>query len=70
MLFFRSEEDAREWKGARNVQTGEILSLEQLWDLSQRWYGNRLDNDFHGRSLDQVQEIFRAVGLTSNFWYV
>lgn len=70
MLFFRSEEDATDWKGARNVQTGEILSLEQLWDLSQRWYGNRLDKDFHGRSLDQVQEIFRAVGLTSNFWYV
>lgn len=70
MLFFRSEEDVTAWKGARNVQGGEILSLEQLWDLSQRWYGNRLDKDFHGRSLDQVQEIFRAVGLTSNFWYV
>lgn len=69
MLFFRSEEDVTEWKRARNVTTGEILSLEQLWLLSQEWYGNRLDRAFHGRSLEQVQDIFRAVGFTSPFWF-
>lgn len=68
MLFFRSEADVAEWKRARSVTTGEILTLERLWDLSEKWYGNRLAHDFHGRSLEQAQAVFREVGLTAQFW--
>ncbi len=70
MLFFRGENELREWQRARNVTTGEILSLEQLWELSQHWYGNRLDKNYHGRSLEEAQEIFREMGFTAPFWYV
>jgi hypothetical protein len=70
MLFFRSEEDVRAWQRERNVAGGEILSLEQLWELSQKWYGNRLNHDFHGRSLEQAQAIFRDMKFESEFWYV
>jgi hypothetical protein len=69
MLFFRAENDVAEWKRTRNVTTGEIISLAQLWMLSQKWYGNRLDVNFHGRSLDAAQNIFREMGFTSPFWY-
>jgi hypothetical protein len=69
MLFFRSEEDVAEWKRERNVSGGEILPLAQLWELSKIWYGNRLLHEFHGRSLQAAQDIFRQVGLTSRFWY-
>lgn len=70
MLFFRSEAEAAEWKRARKIQTGEILSLAQLWALSQKWYGNRLAHDFEGRSQEEAQAIFRELGLTAPFWYV
>ncbi len=70
MLFFRSEADVAEWKRERNVTTGEVISLDQLWELSKIWYGNRLEHEFHGRSLEQAQDIFRRVGLTSKFWYI
>lgn len=70
MLFFRGENDVTEWKRARSVTTGEIISLEQLWTLSQAWYGNRLDKNFHGRSLNAAQDIFRAVGFSSAFWFL
>lgn len=70
MLFFRSEEDAAQWKRARNVTTGETISLQQLWTLSEKWYGNRLDHDFHGRTLDAAQAIFREMGFASPFWYL
>lgn len=70
MLFFRAENDVTEWQRARNVTTGETISLAELWALSQAWYGNRLDHTFHGRSLSQAMEIFRAVGFSSAFWYV
>lgn len=69
MLFFRSEADVAEWKRERNVTTGEIMPLAQLWELSKIWYGNRLLPEFHGRSLEQAQNVFREMGLVSKFWY-
>jgi hypothetical protein len=68
MLFFRSEADLSAWLQARNAVRGATLTVSQLWQLSQRWYHNRLDVEYHGRTPEQVQEIFREVGLTSSFW--
>jgi hypothetical protein len=68
MLFFRSEEALMEWLSSRSASRGATLSIAQLWDLSQRWYHNRLSIDYHGRSIEQVQEIFKEIGLTSSFW--
>lgn len=70
MLFFRSEEALDQWLVTNNVQRGALLSIPQLWELSQRWYHNRLSPDFHGRSMEQVQEIFKEAGLTSSFWTI
>ncbi len=49
---------------------GAVLSLEQIWNLSCRWYGNRLAPDFKGRSAPEAEEIFQAVGLTGSFWII
>jgi hypothetical protein len=68
MRFFRSEETLRQWQAAGNGVGGEVLSLAQLWELSQRWYHNRLSPDFRGRSLGEIEAIFDAVGLTAEFW--
>jgi hypothetical protein len=46
------------------------LSLEQLWTLSQVWYGNRLDENFHGCSMEQAMELFREAGLSGEFWNI
>lgn len=70
MLFFRSEEDLKEWLDARNASRGATLSIPQIWKLSQRWYSDRMSPDYHGRSMEQVQEIFKENGLTSGFWQV
>ena len=68
MLFFRSEEDLEYWLASRQVLSGDVLSIPQLWDLSQPWYHNRLSPDYHGRTADEVQKIFTEAGLTSQFW--
>jgi hypothetical protein len=68
MLFFRSEEILNAWLASRKAQRGAIFSIPQLWNLSQRWYYNRMAPDYHGRTIEQVQEIFREVGLVSSFW--
>jgi hypothetical protein len=68
MLFFRSEETLNQWLTAKHAERGEVLSIPGLWDLSQRWYHNRMSPEYHGRTIEQVQEIFKEVGLTSEFW--
>ena len=68
MLFFRSEETLNQWLTSKHTKRGAALSIPQLWELSQRWYHNRLAPEYHGRTIEQVQEIFKEVGLTSAFW--
>jgi hypothetical protein len=69
MLFFRSEETLDEWLAARNAVRGDVFTMPQLWDLSQRWYHNRLSPDYHGRSMEEVQSIFKDSGLIGEFWH-
>ena len=68
MLFFQSEDALQEWLASNRAECGEVLSIQQLWDLSQRWYANRMASDYHGRTVDQVLQIFKEVGLNSEFW--
>jgi hypothetical protein len=59
----------QQWRAQGN-RGGESLSLTQVWELSRRWYTDRLSVDFHGRNVTQVEEIFRSLNLTSEFWYM
>ena len=68
MLFFRSEEMLHQWLAAKRAERGALLTIPQLWELSQSWYQNRLSPEYHGRTVEQVQGIFKEVGLISEFW--
>lgn len=68
MLFFRSEELLETWLASNHAQRGAILSIPTLWELSKRWYHNRMSVEYHGRTVEQIQEIFAEAGLTSEFW--
>ena len=68
MLFFRSEEALQEWLTLRKAERGAVLSIPQLWNLSQRWYQDRMSPKYHGRTVEQAQEIFRECGLIAEFW--
>ena len=69
MLLFQSEEWINVWCQRNNLKRGEVLTIQQVWELSKLWYQDRLSLDYHGRSLEQAEEIFRQVGLTSAFWH-
>lgn len=45
-----------------------MVPMSQLWSLTQRWYHDRLNPSFRGRSLDTASEILRDTGLTGTFW--
>ena len=48
----------------KQVARGAIMTIPQAWDLSQRWYGTRLDPDFRRPTADEARAIFASVGLT------
>lgn len=68
MLLFRSEENIAKWCQAEQMPRGEILNLEQVWQLSKLWYSNRLLLEYAGRSAQEVNAIFDHVGLSGSFW--
>jgi len=44
------------------------MTVAQAWELSQKWYGTRLEPDFRRATQDEAQAIFESVGLTGYFW--
>jgi hypothetical protein len=44
------------------------MTMAQAWDLSQRWYGTRLDRNFRRPTADEARAIFASVGLSDAFW--
>jgi len=70
MLLFQSEEWIDKWCARNNLERGEVLTIHQVWELSKLWYHNRMSLEYHGRSAEQVKEIFNQVGRTSGFWNV
>jgi hypothetical protein len=68
MAFFRSEEMLNEWLASNHAERGAVLSVPKLWELSELWYQGRMSPAYHGRTVEQAQEIFKEVGLSSEFW--
>ncbi len=68
MVIFRNEHEIDEWCRQHNKPKGEILPIEQVWQLAQIWYGNYLDTNFQRKTKEIAQEMFQQVGLTSTFW--
>lgn len=69
MLFFRSEEHIDRWCMSWRMERGAVLSLETGWRLARAWYGeDRRDPEWRRRTVDETEELFASLGLSSDFW--
>jgi len=68
MLFFRSEEHVNRWCQSQGLPRRPIIDLDQLWQLSKNWYGNRLTVDSRRPGHEEMVSIFAAIGLEGPFW--
>lgn len=68
MLLFRSEEHVDQWCSMRGLAHGAVFTPEQLWMVSQSWYGRRLARDWRRFTPDEAQAVFDSAGLTGGFW--
>ena len=70
MLLFRSEEEIAAWCAAQQRPRGAVLTLAQVWQLAKVWYGNRMAEEYRGRTPDAVAQVFADAGLSGSFWQV
>ena len=68
MRFFRSEDVLRDWQ-VNMKASGEMLTLPTTWELSKRWYHDRLSASYRGRTAADMEAIFHSMGFVSDFWY-
>jgi len=68
MVFFRSEERAREWCEANGEPLRPIVTMEQLWHLAIFWYSTRLQPGSARPTSHVAREFFGAIGLVGDFW--
>ena len=68
MLFFRSEEDVREWCRAGGHPLRPRVTMDQLWGLAHAWYSNRLTRAARRPAYEEMREIFAGLGLEGDFW--
>lgn len=68
MLFFRSEERAREWCTAQHFPLRPLVRMDQLWVLADAWYSARLQPDSRRPQPAEMREIFNRIGLLDAFW--
>jgi hypothetical protein len=68
MLFFRSEELAREWCEEKGITMRPLVTIDQLWALATTWYSTRLQADSRRPQADEMRQIFASIGLGDDFW--
>ncbi|MBV9613413.1 MAG: hypothetical protein JO091_13145 [Acidobacteriaceae bacterium] len=68
VLPFRSRQDIENWCHRYNVAIGEALPLRTVSALARAWYGSHASPRWKKWTVQQSQEIFTRVGLTSEFW--
>lgn len=56
------------WSRETGHPKGAVISPETLWELSKRWWDDRLNLDWQRKSIEERQRILNEVGLTSDFW--
>ena len=63
-----SGEHIDRWCKSWRLDRGAVLSLEQAWRLADAWYRDRMSAAWRRRTVDEAHELFRSLGLTSDFW--
>ena len=66
MLLFRSEGHVETWLYGRARR--ETIPVLKLAELSNVWWGDRLDPDWRPHTREQNQTILDRLGLTGQFW--
>jgi len=58
------------WCQIRGLPRGNVISLEQGWQLADAWYHDRPEPKWRRKTPEEVAQTFATVGLSGAFWEV
>lgn len=67
MLPFKNEDDINEWCKKHRIEKGNVISAEKCFELSTKWYGPYLDENWNRKGPEEVKAFFESIGLDLNF---
>lgn len=67
-MLFRSEEHVDRWCRQWKRERGGVFSVEQGWDLAQKWYGDRMEESWTPKSHAEAEAVFESCGLRGEFY--
>ena len=70
MLFFRDEQQVRDWSHRHRIAVGDLQPLSRVLELSQRWYADYLRPDWRKKSVDEARAIFADLGFNHPVWHL
>ncbi|MFD4960682.1 organomercurial lyase [Microbacterium sp. NPDC058389] len=65
---FCSTDHAEQWSVEHAAGAGYVADARTIWDLSQAWYGDRVDPGFTPHTRVHNQLLLEERGLTGPFW--
>jgi hypothetical protein len=67
MLPHKRQSDLDAWCQRHAIHRGAALNADKCWELSYKWYGIYLDDNWNRMTTDQVREFFNSIGLDLEF---
>ena len=64
---FCSPPHVEAWAQAGPHPVGQVIPSATMWQLAQRWYGDRLDRDWSPRPAAAAQQLLEQCGLSGDF---
>jgi hypothetical protein len=68
ILFFSSESEIGGWCARHGFPRGEAIDIATGVGLARAWFGDYMEPTWRRKSPDEVQRVFRSLGLVSRFW--
>lgn len=66
--FHSSRAGVEAWCKRHGFPSGEVIDIATGIALAQAWFGDYLEPTWARKSPDEVQQLFRSLGLNSAFW--
>lgn len=68
IIVFKDEKQVDSWTKRHNIPKGDIQPIDNIWQFSNKWYGNHLNPDWKKWTKKEAKEIFLEFNLTQEIW--
>jgi hypothetical protein len=69
IVFFSSRSEVGAWCTRHGFPLGDVIDIDTGIALARAWFGDYLELTWSRKSAEEAQQVFRSLGLTSEFWH-